>query len=186
MAAPRKDNVKAKIISSCEQLISVKQLKDISLAEIAKHAGISKGTLYYHYNSKDEILLDVTSTFLDEQLLDLVKWTSDKTKDTSIHRFVMYVIKRALVSASTRLYLIYNAVIGNEEIREKLLERYSIFQKQIAQRIRERTSVINDDFTAWLLLVICDGINIQQQLRNDSFDTEKFTDNLVELAKRFE
>ncbi|MEG1806033.1 MAG: TetR/AcrR family transcriptional regulator, partial [Clostridia bacterium] len=103
MAAPRKDNVKQKILKSTEELIQVKQLNEISLAEIAKAAGISKGTLYYHYNSKDEILLDVTSAFLDEQLLDLIKWTQDKSKDTSIHRLVMYVVKRALLSTTIRM-----------------------------------------------------------------------------------
>ncbi|MEG1520196.1 MAG: TetR/AcrR family transcriptional regulator [Clostridia bacterium] len=186
MAAPRKDNVKQKILSSTEELIQVKQLNEISLAEIAKAAGISKGTLYYHYNSKDEILLDVTSAFLDEQLLDLIKWTQDKSKDTSIHRLVMYVVKRALLSTTIRMHLIYNAILGNEEVRLKLLERYAIFQNQIAQKIKERANAIDGDFAAWLILLICDGLNVQQQLKNSTFDIEKFTDELVNLAKRFE
>lgn len=186
MAAPRKDNVKQKIIEATEKLIQEKQLNDISLAEIAKATGISKGTLYYHYNSKDEILLDVTSAFLDEQMLDLIKWTQDKTKDTSIHRLVMYIVKRALFSTTTRVHLVYNAMLGNEEVRQKLLERYAVFQHQIANKLKERSSKLDSEFASWLILLICDGLNVQQQLKNSDFDIQNFTENLVELAKIFE
>jgi AcrR family transcriptional regulator len=52
MAAPRKDNVKGKILDAAEALLQTKNLSDISLAEIAALAGVSKGTLYYHYKTR--------------------------------------------------------------------------------------------------------------------------------------
>ena len=60
MAAPRKDNVKELILNATEELLEHKKLSDISLAEIAREAGISKGTLYYHYKNKNDILFDIT------------------------------------------------------------------------------------------------------------------------------
>ena len=47
MAAPRKDNIKEKILQATTELLKTTALADISLAEIAAAAGISKGTLYY-------------------------------------------------------------------------------------------------------------------------------------------
>ena len=83
MAAPRKENVKDIIMNATEELLQENSLADISLASIAKAAGISKGTLYYHYKVKEDILLDITDRYLDEQWNDLIKWTEDKGKDTS-------------------------------------------------------------------------------------------------------
>ena len=43
MAAPRKDNIKEKILQATTELLKTTALADISLAEIAVAAGISKG-----------------------------------------------------------------------------------------------------------------------------------------------
>ena len=74
MAAPRKDDVRELIIKATEDLLQTKKISDISLAEIADCAGISKGTLYYHYKSKNDILFDITDRYLDEQYENLVAW----------------------------------------------------------------------------------------------------------------
>lgn len=86
MAAPRKDNIKEKILQATTELLKTTALADISLAEIAAAAGISKGTLYYHYKTKNEVFLDITQRFLDEQWEDLIRWTENKEKDTSLNR----------------------------------------------------------------------------------------------------
>ena len=52
MAAPRKDNIKEKILQATTELLKTTALAEISLAEIAAAAGISKGTLYYHYKMR--------------------------------------------------------------------------------------------------------------------------------------
>ena len=59
MAAPKNDNVKAAILNAAERLLS--RQPDVSLADIAKEAQISKGTLFYHYRSKTDIILDISS-----------------------------------------------------------------------------------------------------------------------------
>ena len=52
MAAPRNDNVKEKILDAATGLLDTQTFADISLAEIAAAAGVSKGTLYYYYKNK--------------------------------------------------------------------------------------------------------------------------------------
>ena len=44
MAAPRNDNVKEKILDAATGLLDTQTFADISLAEIAAAAGVSKGT----------------------------------------------------------------------------------------------------------------------------------------------
>ena len=92
MAAPRNDNVKEKILDAATGLLDTQTFADISLAEIAAAAGVSKGTLYYYYKNKTDILFDLTNRYLDRQWDELIAWTENKDKDTSVHRLVKYVV----------------------------------------------------------------------------------------------
>ena len=94
MAAPRKDNIKEKILLATAELLKTHPLAELSLADIAAAAGISKGTLYYHYKTKNEIFMELTEDFLREQWEDLIRWTENKEKDTSLERLVRYVADR--------------------------------------------------------------------------------------------
>lgn len=174
MAAPRKDNVKELILEAAEQLLQAKKLSDISLAEIADSAGISKGTLYYHYKSKNDILFDITDKYLDEQYQNLLSWTEDASKDTSLHRLVKYVLERDVATAGMRLHLFYDAMMGDESIRRRLLNRYKEFAQILSEKIQERTDAFPPDYFAWLLLVLSDGLYIHQTLGNPLLDIPKF------------
>ena len=56
MAAPRNDNIKEKILESASKLLQTRTFGDISIADIAKAAGVTKGSIYYYYNSKEDLL----------------------------------------------------------------------------------------------------------------------------------
>ena len=174
MAAPRKDNVKELILYAAEEHIQTKKLSDISLAEIAACAGISKGTLYYHYKNKNEILFDITDKYLNEQYRDLIAWTEDAAKDTSLHRLIHYVLERDVSTAGMRLHLFYDAMMGDEQIRQKLLARYEEFAHILAEKIAERTNDPAPDYLAWLLLVLSDGLFLHQTLGNPLLDIPAF------------
>ena len=186
MAAPRKENIKEMVLDALLKLLETKSFNEISLAEVAKAAGISKGTLYYHYKTKGEIFFDLTDRYLSEQWDDLVSWTENKEKDTSIERLVKYVVERNVANASFRMQLYSEAQLGDTELKKKLSKRYDEFQKLISEKIAERTNV-NPDFLTWLILLLSDGIIIQSAIGNTEFDTEKFildgTRYLTELSQ---
>ena len=173
MAAPRNDNVKEKILDAATGLLNTQTFADISLAEIAAAAGVSKGTLYYHYKNKTDILFGITNRYLDRQWDDLIAWTENKDKDTSVHRLVKYVVERNTASAGMRLHLIHAAMLGDEALRAKLIERYAAFERLIAEKIAERTAV-SADYLTQLILLASDGMIVQEALRNDNFDAAAF------------
>lgn len=173
MAAPRKDNIQEKILEATCDLLKTNSLADISLADIAKAAGISKGTLYYHYKTKNEVFLDITQRFLDEQWEDLIRWTENKEKDTSLNRLVRYVVERDIASAPLRIHLLAEAQLGDETLRQGLITLYRNFQGLIRQKIEERTD-LPADFLTWLILLVCDGIIVQEAIGNSAFNREAF------------
>lgn len=183
MAAPRKDDVKTLILDTAEALLREKNLSDISLAQIAAASGISKGTLYYYYRNKTDILLDLTDRYLDSQWTQLIAWTEDPNKDTSLHRLVKYVAERDAASASIRLHLINAAMLGDEKTRAKLIERYAQFRALISEKIAERTDAIPADYLTWLILLASDGMLVQAAISNPGFDVRGFIDRSAEYLR---
>lgn len=173
MAAPRKDDVKSAVLNAAQVLLETGTWGDISLADIAKQSGVSKGTLYYHYKTKGEILFDIANRYLSEQWDDFIRWTENKEKDTSLQRLVKYVMERDIASAGLRMHLLCEAQAGDEILREKLVRRYGEFQRLISEKIAERTNV-PADFLTWLVLLVSDGIIVQEAIQNGAFDTQAF------------
>lgn len=137
MAAQRPENINEIILDTAEELLKVNSFSEVTLAKIAEKANISKGTLYYYYKSKNEILFAVTDRYLSRQWDELIQWTENKEKDTSPHRLVNYVIERNIAYAGLRLHLFDAALLGDEEIRAKLIHRYDEFQNSFRQNRRE-------------------------------------------------
>ncbi len=174
MAAPRRDNIREKILSAAEALIEERKVSAVSLADIAAKAGVSKGTVYYYYKNKDDILLDITDKYLDRQLEDLITWTEDETKDTSLHRLIKYVLRRDMETSGMRLNLFYDAASGNNDLREKLIKRYAEFTEILSEKIAERTDSVSPDYLARLLLLLSDGLCIHQNIADPLVDTDTF------------
>lgn len=173
MAAPRKDDVKSAILEAAQILLETGTWGDISLADIAKQSGVSKGTLYYHYKTKGEILFDIADHYLSQQWDDFIRWTEDKEKDTSLQRLVKYVMERDIASAGLRMHLLCEAQAGDQVLREKLVRRYGEFQRLISEKIAQRTR-LSADFLTWLLLLVSDGIIVQAAIQNSAFDAQGF------------
>lgn len=173
MAAPRKDDVKSAVLNAAQVLLETGTWGDISLADIAKQSGVSKGTLYYHYKTKGEILFDLANRYLSEQWDDFIRWTENKEKDTSLQRLIKYVMERDIACAGLRMHLLCEAQAGDEILREKLVRRYGEFQRLISEKIAERTNMPADLLT-WMVLLLSDGIIVQEAIQNGAFDTQAF------------
>ncbi len=184
MAAPRKDNVKELIINATEQLLETQKLSEITFAQIAASAGISKGTLYYHYKNKNNILFDITDKYLQQQWDDLIAWTENPEKDTSLHRLVQYVLERDVANVGMRLHFFYDAMLGNEEVRSKLMQRYNDFANLISKKIRERDEKLPAEYITWLILLVSDGLFIHKTLNNDNLDVDLFIKQSGQFMKQ--
>ncbi len=182
MAAPKNTNIKEIILDGATKLLEEKSFFQISLSDIAKKAGISKGTLYYYYSNKDDLLFDIADNYLTQLSEDLIKWVTDESKDTSLPRLIKYTLERGIFneSGNLRLYLIADSISGNEELREKLLEKYQHFKNILSVEIAKRTSDADSEYLAWLILIVMDGLLVQDRLQNKEFDVSKFIEKIKE------
>lgn len=185
MAAPRKDDTKTHILESTEALLKSREAGDISLADIARKAKISKGTLYYHFPSKDAILLGLMDKYLHTQWEQFKQWIGNESKDTSLHRFIMYILERDTMDISIRIHILMEAIRGNEVLKKELLSRYKNFANAIAKQIPGRARHLDPDYLAWFLLVLSDGLLLHETLGNPDLDTDRFITQTAAYVKTF-
>ena len=184
MAAPRNDNIKQKILDAATRLLLTTAFDSITLAVIARAASISKGTLYYYYNNKDDILFDITDRYLDTLMNDLLAWVDTPAKDTRLPRLVRYVLQRGAAPecGNLRLYLIGAGVSGHEELRSRYVERYTVFHATLSARIAQRVPGADAAYLTWLLFTVMDGILVQTQLGNPAFCADEFCRKTAQLV----
>lgn len=181
MAAPHNDNIKEKILGAASQLLSEKSFNEISLAQIAARAGVTKGSVYYYYRTKDDILCDVADGYLMSMYDELIAWMENKEKDTSLPRLLRYVLSRGSddPAGGLRMHLTADAIDGNEKIKKRLIERYRTFRTVIGSAIAERKSGTDPDYCGWLTLTVIDGLMLQILLGNDEMDSGAFIEKFI-------
>lgn len=185
MAAPRKDNVKEKILQAASALLKKETVANISLSSIAKEAGISKGTLYYYYQYREDLLFDIADRYFNEQYNELFTWANNTAKDTSFPRLFKYILERDIHDPTLRFQMLYAAAEGNAPLREKLIDRYTHFQKAISRLIQERLPKEDANYLSWLALLVSDGMIVQMEIKNSAFDPNKFIKDTEHNLKQF-
>ena len=78
--AQRKDKSQAmreKILNTATQLFIQKGSEKTSMQDIAQTAGISKGAIYHHFKSKDEIVLEVMRSRQEMMEEEIKQWLKD-------------------------------------------------------------------------------------------------------------
>lgn len=75
---------KDKILNSAQLIFNEKGYEHTSVEEIAKHAGITKAMIYYHFNNKENIMLQLIKRLLSSIRKDLNAQVNTDKRTSSI------------------------------------------------------------------------------------------------------
>jgi len=137
-----KDEKRRKIISAASKCIAEKGYNAASMNDIAKLAGMTKGGLYWYFDSKREIFMAI----LDEMIITNREiWNEiDRLSETHSPRELLrqggtIFIKK--LTEDTMLQKLYNEVraeaMKDPEVRRKLLERIAMAVEFIKKYFRD-------------------------------------------------
>ena len=115
--------------------------------DIAKAADIAKGTLYYYYPAKDELIADTARTHGDWMGDTLLAWAETLQRDTDAHKAMKSLLHELLwdeMHAKLHVVLVsHAAIVGGDAMRKKwalMLEVGSLkLQSNDARTIRARS-----------------------------------------------
>jgi AcrR family transcriptional regulator len=121
-----RDN-RQKIIEAAMAMISQKGVDKTSLAMIAKASGISKGTLYYYYASKNELIFDIADLHMEKittAMFSMIDGRKVLSWENLLTAFFDILLKSEARSR-LHLYLIREAVSGNNCLKARFRHTYS-------------------------------------------------------------
>ncbi len=113
------DSTRAIIRSTATKLFREGGIHSSSLADIAKAAKISKGTLYYHYPSKEYLVADIADAHLTRMTEQLFTWISTLSGDQPVKEAIGALTRLLLADEDElrlRFILLSEAMGGNDAL----------------------------------------------------------------------
>lgn len=161
-------NNRKKIIDAAITLFGEKGVEKTSLADIARTVGISKGTLYYYYSTKNDLIFDITKVHMEE-ITGGIFSIIDQKKETVSWQWLLKHLIETLLESETRtklhLYLIQEALLGNLELKERFQKTYTQWFDMVQDAFFKTTSIEKDlSVHARLLVSFIDGLIIQSSI----------------------
>lgn len=162
-------STKEKILDTVENLISKHNVNSFSIKDIADELKISKGTIFYYYKSKDEIILDIMNKHFNELSNDYYAWLN-KHKDEilSKERFIEVIFYKGVElfnKAKIHIYLINECASGKPHLKEQYISLWESWREKLEIGIKQVfKDNVDEKIMSYLLMVIIDGLTIQQVL----------------------
>lgn len=157
------------ILDAASKLIAQKGVKNTSLADISKEVGISKGTLYYYYSTKNDIIYDIADIHLKQITEELLSWI-DNIELNIASEEILKVVFEKISTAETRgklhLYLISDAVTSNEPLKQRFREKYKEWRITLENGLRKvlKNRTADYEVLSYIILAALDGFTIQWML----------------------
>ena len=86
-----KEKKRSDIACSCKDILLEHGIKNLTISQIAKTAGVGKGTIYEYFENKEDIVFEIITMFIVEHEEKLQEITDQNisTKDKLFHYFYM-------------------------------------------------------------------------------------------------
>ncbi len=185
---PDKASNRTCIIDAASKLIADKGVKQTTLAEIAREAGISRGTLFYYYASKNDLIYDILEKHLsdltDAIFASLPRRRSSTADLASVLQSALTGIIKDENNGRINLYLLQEAIIDNNDLKDRFAVKYQTWRELIAGQIARAFGISDSRRLAalgTLLLAMIDGLTIQFLLAPQSVNFPEVAQQMVSM-----
>jgi AcrR family transcriptional regulator len=174
---------KVDLIKFAKECLVDKGIERFTLRAVAEKAGVTQGTVYYHFRTKEQLLLDIVKDICDSSWSELSLSNED-------------IIKKAIESAKSRcnddsyfhklFFTLMVAGFTNEKIRDQLGNVIEKENKALSDNLTKlwlHSPVKGISHETWGIFfnAIVDGIAIQALMMKD-FPIEKAYEGLEQLV----
>lgn len=126
------EETRALLLNVSQNLFSRKGYEEVSVEEICRQAGVSKGGFYHHFSSKEELFLELLDRWiskLDEELLNIESQAKTVEEAISLMTdFAGYVMEQAEGSYGI-LFEFWNKARNDEKIWKGAVSYFDRYRK---------------------------------------------------------
>ncbi|WP_096189979.1 TetR/AcrR family transcriptional regulator [Evansella halocellulosilytica] len=172
-----KPNVISKkdLIQFAKESLVINGIERFTLRSVAETAGVTQGTIYYHFRTKDQLLLEIVHNVCEET------WTEISQQNNQ------HIISQAIHSAKSRcshdsffhklFFTLIASSLNNDKIRSQLGEIIYKENKALSESLSKlwpESPLEGVTLETWGILMnaVVDGIALQALLQKD-FPIEK-------------
>ena len=172
---------KNEILDAALEVFGELGLQEASVDDVVERAGLSKGTLYWYFKSKDRLIGALMKRFFAQELGKIRKL--QQGKGTVRERLLRYsrevesVVKRMPRALTLELYAV---AIRQKSVRKFMGELYVSYCGELAELIREGidygefTKGVDSNQTAAAITGLGEGLILLWALEPNAFPFEKF------------
>jgi AcrR family transcriptional regulator len=169
-----KDN-RIKLLDAAAAVIADKGMDRASLSEIARASGLSKGTLYYYYASKNDLIFDMADRHMADLTTALFKMIEEN--QTTSMEDLLFAFFSTLLASKTRsrlhLYLVREAVSGHGDLKKRFQATYARWFSMVDDVYEKMgRSKTNIPAKAAFLVAVADGFILQTLLETQQPDIQ--------------
>ncbi len=179
------ENNRQKIIDTASRLFCEKGIAGTSLADISRQAKISKGTLYYYYSTKNDLVFDITEKHIEKitnELFSMINHDFGKVSPDNILRLLFETILNDETRNRLHLYLIQEAMSGNEQLKQRFQKRYPHWRDLVEKGINKLFPDKSDQgINAHILVAVFDGLIIQSMLEVEDIPVKSIIERMIKL-----
>ena len=175
---------KDKITLSAIELFAKNGFIPTSVDSIAKKAGLSKGSIYTHFKSKEDIFKAIINSLL-EFSEDMMKAITD-IKDPLIQ--LEYIVKQSseFCKKDPEFARLYMSCFFQPElysiVKEHISGFYTAWNKMIAG-IFKKLKQNNPEDEAKIFLALLDGLQLHYIFEMKGFDIDRLSNNIISKYK---
>ena len=120
---------KQNILNSAKRLFSRRGYERTSLSDVAKYAGVTRGAIYWHFSSKEDLLLGLleklNTDLFSNDIVNEAMSPAEADPLGKLKQFLLVLVQEDAIeffnsTFMTMLLTIMNGGSGNDELREKI------------------------------------------------------------------
>lgn len=157
---------RAKLIEAAQQLFSTSGYEHATVDDIARAAGYSKGAYYFHFSTKDDILLELLRVWTESRTATLAEGDFDRMSPDELRETLAGFFSYADSPQWPGVLLEFWAqAVRNKEVGNRLSSAYSVWRKRITTAFegaaRDGLRVQSAEDAASVVLAAHDGFAVQ-------------------------
>ena len=117
---------KEQILKSAFNCFSKRGFEMVTMEEIAKDAGLSKGAVYWHFKSKDDLIMALIKNWMKRGENVLYKMALEYPLDQLLYKYPSYVITQMDLKNHYKFFFhLWARSIENKEVLSPLVENFN-------------------------------------------------------------
>lgn|GEM_PF-1734194 len=167
---------KLNILKAAKRVAAEQGFHKMTFREVAAEAGISPGTLYYYYNSRNLLLYDILD-YSQSQLSHMAEemQSTPWQKAEVINRFTQMLKQQVKDINGNKmfLHLLHESSAGDNELAEKIKDKYDSWLDSFEKMVQIYFGIAPGPLSrsiAIMLNAMIDGLGVAQYIGIDTVD----------------